>query len=349
MKFCLYHRENGFYYIQGKKGSVRVMLKSLETKDKVKAQEMLERTRESYEAGKQQQDRVEQLVVAAGGAMKFKDMSDMYLETYSKHNKKSYIRDRQLARHVCAFLGDYILEEIKPLILENFKNKRKQEASSPREVNMELAYFSQVFNKAISWEKTKAVNPIRQIKKLPVDNIKDVFLEPKEIKPLLKNACSHLKPIIIAAISTGLRSENVLSLTWQQVDMEKNLIYIPKTKSSRDLHVRIGEYLKKTLQGLKKKEKSDFVFTDEKGRRFKSVKRSLETACRKAGIQKHVTMHVFRKTHGSLLAMNGVGEYGVGKSLGISNPEVQKHYIFLSPDYNKKMAETISDIFESIE
>lgn len=343
MKFYLWNR-NGVFYMKIMDGRKRISLKSLKTRDKTEAEQILEMTSKKYEIAIQKQDRIGQLLNSTGAGMTFKEMSDLYLEKHAKF-KKSYTTYAQLAGHMCAYFGSYTLEQITPLMIEEYQNKRRQEVSNST-VNRHVDYLRWVYNKAVFWSKTKAENPAKHIKSLPESNVKNTFLEPDEIKALLENSPPHLKPIIIVGISTGIRSGNLFGLTWPQVDFNHDLIYLSETKSGKQKYARIGKFPKETLMELKKKAKSnDYVFTDEKGRRFKSVRRSLTTACKKAGI-KRITLHDLRRTHASLLAMEGFGQYDLMQSMGISTSKALGHYVHLAPEYEKKTADSISKIVE---
>ncbi|WP_052643413.1 site-specific integrase [Syntrophotalea carbinolica] len=56
-------------------------------------------------------------------------------------------------------------------------------------------------------------------------------LEPGEEEKLLKAAHDELKPVIIFALATAMRREEIASLVWPEIDLKKRTAHLPKTKN----------------------------------------------------------------------------------------------------------------------
>jgi integrase len=82
-----------------------------------------------------------------------------------------------------------------------------------------------------------------------------------EEQRLLDAADDHLKALIIAALHTGCRKEELLDMQWFQVSFERNVINIPasKAKSKRSRDIPITANLKAILEMRR---------TDPAGREF---------------------------------------------------------------------------------
>jgi len=76
-------------------------------------------------------------------------------------------------------------------------------------------------------------------------------LTSEEEKRLLE-ACSDLRllPIVVAAIDTGMRRSELLSLKWRDVDLEHGQITVLETKSKQARRVLIPTRLSRELKTL---------------------------------------------------------------------------------------------------
>ena len=92
-------------------------------------------------------------------------------------------------------------------------------------------------------------------------------------------------PIVITALNTGMRKEEIVSLTWDKVDFENPAIRVEHTKNGEFRTIPMNQLL---LERLKKVDKqSDFVFHKDDGMRFGNVRTAFSAAVRRAGIEKY--------------------------------------------------------------
>ena len=68
----------------------------------------------------------------------FKDMANLYLEAYSKPNKKSYRRDISCVNNLNSVFGGRYIHEITALDIEKYKLKRQEKVSNAT-VNRDVA------------------------------------------------------------------------------------------------------------------------------------------------------------------------------------------------------------------
>ena len=76
----------------------------------------------------------------------FKDMAKVYLEAYSKPNKRSSRRDATCIRNLNSVFGKRYLHEITPLEIEKYKLKRKEKVSNAT-VNRDLGCLKHILRK----------------------------------------------------------------------------------------------------------------------------------------------------------------------------------------------------------
>src|SRR3972149_9917226 len=155
--------------------------------------------------------------------------------------------------------------------------------------NRYLQTLKAMFTKAVDWELVEedVLKRVRRVKLIPENNRRLRFLSRVEGQALI-NACErHLKRIVLTAINTGMRREEILSLEWEKhVDLKHGFILLNRTKNGERREVPINQTLKGGFQGPVRHINSFYVFTDSAGRRFRDLKRSFTSACRKAEWEK---------------------------------------------------------------
>jgi integrase len=149
------------------------------------------------------------------------------------------------------------------------------------------------------------VNPLREVKRLKDPKPPPWFLSVEEIARLLKAAeRSHLHPVILAALHTGMRKGELLSLQWGDVDFAKGMITVWASKTSTYRTVPMTPLHAETLQAMEGSEENTFVFTYG-GKPTQNLKRRFGTLLKKAGII-NCRFHDLRHTFCSHLAIAGV-------------------------------------------
>ena len=95
---------------------------------------------------------------------------------------------------------------------------------------------------------------------------------------------SHLRPLIIAAVDTGCRRGELLTLTWEDVYITGSVINIKafNTKTARGRQVFITDRLKAELEKLRT---ASSLPTDRVFGIINSFKKAWLTACRLVGVK----------------------------------------------------------------
>lgn len=238
--------------------------------------------------------------------------------------------------------------------------------------NRYLQTLKAMFTKAVDWELVEedVLKRVRRVKLLPENNRHLRFHSRVEGQALI-NACEpHLKPIVITALNTGMRREEILSLEWEKhVDLKHGFILLDRTKNGERREIPINQTLKGVFQGLVRHINSFYVFTDSAGRRFRDLKRSFTSACRKAEWEKCLAcsferqksegespgncpqcskevlrvagindfrFHDLRHTFASWLVMAGVDLTTVSRLLGHKSLTMTLRYSHLAPSHMVK-------------
>jgi len=187
-----------------------------------------------------------------------------------------------------------------------------------------------MFNIGITWKLT-TYNQVCDVKFLKQPEPRERVLTEDEEEILLEVSSEHLIPVILTALKTGMRKNEILSLKWEQVDLVNREIEVVKTKSGKKRVIPISEDLFDVfllLQRLDGKKEFLFHYIDPKtGNRkhLRYFRTAFCNACRQANI-KGLTFHDLRHTFVSRLARSGLGLITVKDLLGHYSVKTTERY-----------------------
>lgn len=132
-------------------------------------------------------------------------------------------------------LGTFTLADCTPAVIAEARDNRARQSSGPT-ANRYLAVLSHAFTvarKEWGWVES---NPVFAVTKAKEPRGRVRFLSDDERERLLA-ACrtspsKWLYPVVILALSTGMRSGEVMGLTWGRVDMKHGRILLEDTKNN---------------------------------------------------------------------------------------------------------------------
>jgi len=188
------------------------------------------------------------------------------------------------------------------------EHRRKQDAEdqktlSETTVNRDI----EVIRHLLFWAADEGfipVNPIARIRMVRErGQRRPVMSVVEEIK--LLDACSkHLRPIVIAALDTGMRRGELLGQLWEHVDFDRNLLSVTHSKTAEGEHRPVP--LTSRVRGLLAEDRkpSGLIFTYE-GQPIRRPKTGWTAALRRAGLP-HYRLHDLRHTFNSRLVEAGV-------------------------------------------
>ena len=161
------------------------------------------------------------------------------------------------------------------------------------------------------------------------------FTNIDECQRLIDCCSTHLIPIVITALNTGMRRGEILSLKWEQVDLRHGYISLDDTKSGEGRQIPMNQTLIETFSEMPRGFESKYVFSNRNGDALTDIKRSFNTALRKAEIH-NATFHTLRHTAASHLVMNGVDLTSVKELLGHKSLSMTMRYSHLAPEHKRK-------------
>lgn len=246
-------------------------------------------------------------------------------------------RNGQMCKNLTAFFGNYLLIDVTPSIVSQYKSQKIEQGYSRATVHIELRLLRRIFNIAIQeWELCNE-NPVCKVLKTlgKVDNKRVRYFISDELQRLIVQLPAWLRPIVTIARHTGLRKGNILELTWGNVDLNRKVILINKTKNGEPIGIPLTETAVKTfikLQSLRYLH-SPYVFCERDGKPYSPFKVSVafKRACKRAGIE-NFRFHDLRHDFASNLIQAGIDIYMVKELLGHKDLRMTVRYCHLAPE-----------------
>jgi integrase len=316
---------------------------STETRDKKLAQRIYDKIKGEIAEGKW----FERL---PGEEKTFREMMEKYLNEYAskKVSAKSF---QGYAKKPILYLGDYLLCEITPKIINEFKIKRVSEGVKPATVNRELATMKKAFNLAVKeWEWVRE-NPVLKVSMEKEENQRDRWLTLEEEERLLKVCPDWLRELVIFALNTGMRLGEILSLEWKGVDLFRKTITIFKSKNKELRTIPINGIIFEILRNKSKVKsiKTNFVFYTPSHTMYlkTSVDHAFKKALEKAGIE-NFRWHDLRHTFATRLIQVGTDFYKVQRLLGHKTPAMTQRYAHHYPESLRDAVEILEKISHNL-
>ena len=156
------------------------------------------------------------------------------------------------------------LSELKPHHITRFREDRLKEVSAGT-VLKDLGLLSAVINTGrTEWglENVIRTNPVSLISKPKTPRPRDRRLEAGELEKLL-SACTSpnpwFRPLVLFAIEKGMRRGEILSLTWENVHLDKRYVHLPDSKNGDSRNVPLSPQALELLRELPRNIRSEQV------------------------------------------------------------------------------------------
>ncbi len=233
------------------------------------------------------------------------------------------------------FVHDRYLDEIDRRTLGEFVSARKSSGISDSTIRSNLAYVSSLCAMATRWG-WLGTNPVTSFNKrgLKTSRRRTRFLTPSELDRLLAVTSSHIRPAVILAVETGIRKEELFSLTLQRINLARREIVLDLTKSGLPRRVPLSDkaisVIKDLLAGRRAPE-SPYLFVKADGTRFVDMKNGFDAARQRAGLN-NVRWHDLRHTFASWFVQAGGDLYHLSRILGHASLQMTTRYSHLRTD-----------------
>jgi integrase len=155
----------------------------------------------------------------------------------------------------------------------------------------------------------------------------------------------HLARFILLGLYTGSRSNVLLGLQWDWIDLARGVMLrrapgARESKQKRTPPVRLGSRILAHLRRWRRLDERRCVHVCHyNGQRIGHLFHSWPTATARAGLGKDVTPHTLRHTRATWLMQAGIDPWEAAGHLGMSPAILQSVYAKHHPDFQKRAAE----------
>lgn len=254
-------------------------------------------------------------------------------------------------------IGHVILADISPTLIakcrDDFLNEPLGNGNrrSPATVVRYMAVLSHAFTIAVNEWGWLEDSPMRKVRK-PIEARGRVrFLSDEERKALLEackaSTCPYLYPIVVLALSTGMRKGEIITLRWTDVDFTRGLISLQETKNGERRAVPLTGHALEELRKLGKVRNlhSPLIFpASERGK--PDTPYDIHAPWKRALIASRLQdfrFHDLRHSAASYLAMNGASLAEIAEVLGHKTLQMVKRYAHLSEAHTSKVVAAMNE------
>jgi integrase len=233
--------------------------------------------------------------------------------------------------------GNPLLSSLTPRYFDRYKIDRLA-AVAPSTVNIELRTLKSAFRMGVRWNMLPR-SPLEGVSLARVPEREPAYYGREEFQRLLDTIREPwLRDVVLFAAVTGMRQGEILSLTWNQVDLGARVVRLAssasfKTKTGKRRTVPLGETALQVLRQHEPGTGSGVVFTlrgKPLMRRWVTTK--LRRYVRLLDMDRRLNFHSLRHSFASWLAADGVSIYQISKLLGHSDVKItQAYYAHLEP------------------
>lgn len=302
--------------------------------------------------------------------MQYKEWLNEWLECYVKPTTKSktYIRYSEIVRgHIIPKIGSYEIGELTPLVLQRFVT----ELLSGGNLKTGTGLSSNSVNGIITviQNSLKSAFAIGIVSEYNADKIKRPKVKEKQVVCFTKQEQRQIEQAIldenrsklygvILCLYTGLRIGELLALEWTDVDLQKGILLVnktrhdgkgcnvnsPKTETSRRM-IPVPKQLLPFIKEWKKNSPSRFVVSN--GEKYISVRgyqRMFERFLNRIGIP-HKGFHALRHTFATRALECGMDVKTLSEILGHKNATVTlNRYVHSLVEHKQEMMNVLGKL-----
>ncbi|TGW14585.1 DUF4102 domain-containing protein [bacterium NHP-B] len=264
-----------------------------------------------------------------------KELADRYTAEYAPRKKASIQKEDQRlwVQHILPALGHV---KVSSLTRTDIAKLHHAFHHHPTMANRIVSLLSKALNLAELWGyRPNHSNPCLHIKKY-TEVKRERFLNQDEILRLMEalkdEAQSCQNPWTIHAIRllllTGCRLSEILTLRWEDVDLDTPCLNLPDSKTGRKV-VYLSSMARQLFEAIPRFQDNPYVICgDKQGSHLINLQKPWRRIRKKAGLD-DVRLHDLRHTFASIAASQGLSLPIIGALLGHKNTQTTQRYAHL--------------------
>ena len=277
------------------------------------------------------------------------------------HVRKSTIKMYESTfRYMEQLWGNILIKFITPELIEKFKFYRLEMEVTKASVNIDLRNIRAIFNLAVLWGFLE-VNPFKGVKLYQLDEKERLAFTEEEIKLILDNIFDkNLKTIVLFALHTGCRLDELMNLQWRDINLTERIIIIRNkvdfaTKTGKIRYIPISGFLLELINSIKPEnlEVADCYYILGKINHYRYQKtyasKIFKNHLRKLNFPERYHFHCLRHTFITQLARKGINIYDIKQLAGHSCIETTEMYMHSITDDLRKAVDILKFGSEFVE